>query len=172
MANETFDDFKKKNPHLDGFWPYLDKLKEESDRDSVLISTGYLEQQLKEILLAFMLDDKKVESLVDGGYAPLGAFSSRITACYAFGLITPDEHHDLHQLRKVRNDFAHNMQTSFETQMGEGACPGTGGPREGPRGRSQRPCEPCRMDPRAPSPVPPYHQSVDRGFDRVKSGDA
>ncbi len=74
------------------------------------------EQQLKEILLAFMLDDKKIESLVDGGYAPLGAFSSRITACYAFGLITPDEHHDLHQLRKIRNDFAHGMHTSFETQ--------------------------------------------------------
>lgn len=116
MAEETFDEIKSRNPHLEGFWPYLDKLGEESDRGAVLISTGYLEQQLKDILLAFMVDPEKVRDLVDGGNAPLGSFSSRITACYAFGLITPDEHHDLHQLRKVRNNFAHDMNTSFETQ--------------------------------------------------------
>lgn len=113
---KSFDDFKKRNPHLDGFWPYLEKLREESDRGAVLISTGYLEQQLKDILLAFMVDDTNVSKLLEGGYAPLGSFSSRIAACYAFGLLSENEHYDLHQLRKIRNDFAHDLHTSFETQ--------------------------------------------------------
>jgi len=82
----------------------------------VLISTGYLEEQLKKILLAYFVDDTSLASLVEGGSAPLGAFSARITTCYALGLISKAEHDDLHVLRRIRNDFAHNIHASFKTQ--------------------------------------------------------
>lgn len=48
--------------------------------------------------------------------APLATFSSRITACCALALITEVEHHDLNQLRRIRNDFAHDVGTTFATQ--------------------------------------------------------
>lgn len=102
-------------PHLAKFFPYLDLLNAESDRGRVLISTGYMEEQLKDILLAFMMDTPQAKELVTSGNAPLGTFSSRIAACYTLGLISEREHHDLTLLRKIRNDFAHDMHTSFAT---------------------------------------------------------
>jgi len=105
----------KDMPHLAKFFPYLELLRAESDRGRVLISTGYMEEQLKDILLAFMLDTPQAKELVTSGNAPLGTFSSRIAACYTLGLISDREHHDLTLLRRIRNDFAHDMHTSFET---------------------------------------------------------
>jgi DNA-binding MltR family transcriptional regulator len=108
--------FSETHPHLQEFMVFLDKLKAESDRGMVLISTGYIEEQLKKILLAYFVDDPALRSLVEGGSAPLGAFSARITTSYALGLISKAEHDDLHILRRIRNDFAHNIHASFETQ--------------------------------------------------------
>ena len=122
MPPETYDEFKAKNLHLLKFLPYMELLNKESHRGAVLISTGFLEQQLKDILLAFMLNSAQSEDLVGGHNAPLGTFSSRISACYALGLITEDEQHDLTLLRRIRNDFAHDIHTSFETRSVVDRC--------------------------------------------------
>jgi hypothetical protein len=106
---------REEQPHLAKFYPYLDLLRAESDRGRVLISTGYMEEQLKDILLAFMMDTPQAKELVTSGNAPLGTFSSRIAACYTLGLISEREHHDLTLLRKIRNEFAHDMHVSFAT---------------------------------------------------------
>lgn len=115
MPDEAFEEFKARNRHLVKFWPYIELLNNESDRGAVLISTGYLEQQLSGILLAFTLQVPQATDLVDGHNAPLGTFSARIAAAYALGLITEREHHDLTLLRRIRNDFAHDMLVSFDT---------------------------------------------------------
>ncbi len=109
-------------PHLKEFSVFLEKLRSESDRGMVLISTGYLEEQLKQVLLAFFIEDASLTSLVEGGNAPLGTFSGRITTCYALGLIRKTEHDDLHQLRRIRNEFAHSIHTTFETQSVVDRC--------------------------------------------------
>lgn len=108
---EPFDD-----PYYQPLMDYLDQLKEESPRGSVLISTGYLEEELKKILMAFFVEDADPKVLVDGANVPLGSFSSRIAACYALALITQDERDDLTLLRKIRNEFAHQITASFENQ--------------------------------------------------------
>ena len=66
------DEVLKEYPNLKDFLPYLDELNKESPRGKVLISTGYLEQMLKEILSSFLLKDKVVDDLFEGGNAPLG----------------------------------------------------------------------------------------------------
>jgi hypothetical protein len=106
---------REKYPNLEPFWPFLQTLREESPRGTVLISCGFLEQQLKEILLAFMVDDAAVGELIEGGNAPLGTLSSRISAAYFLGLVTKDEYHDLTLMRRIRNDFAHEVETTFDT---------------------------------------------------------
>lgn len=110
------------HPHLKDFIPWLDLLNKESGRGQVLISSGFLEQQLNDILQAFMVANSGTDTLFEGGNAPLGTFSSRIAACFALGLISEDEHHDLSLIRKIRNDFAHNIHTSFETPSVVSRC--------------------------------------------------
>lgn len=116
MAHETFDQFRNNNPHLEDFLTLLDHLNKESPRGQVLVCCSLLEEQLRRILLCFFLDDPLHGSLVDGANAPLGTFSSRINACHALALITDDERNDLDQMRKIRNEFAHNLKASFENQ--------------------------------------------------------
>ena len=113
---------KDAHPHLEKFWPYMELLENESDRGKVLVSTGFIEQQLKEILLAFTVEGSGGEGLLEGANAPLGTFSSRILACYALGLISESEHHDLNLVRKIRNDFAHDIHTNFETASVVSRC--------------------------------------------------
>lgn len=121
-AIQDFESFKKDNPHLNKFWPYLEVLKKESDRGKVLVSCGFLEEQLKEILLAFMRENAQSAELLDGSNAPLGTFSSRIAAAYALGLIRETENHDLTLIKRIRNDFAHSIETSFETRSVVDRC--------------------------------------------------
>ncbi len=103
------------HPHLREFLPWLDLLNSESERGQVLISTGFLEEQLEEILRAHLLKNAGTKALFDSGNAPLGSFSSRIAACFALGLISADEHRDLTHIRHIRNEFAHKIQTTFAT---------------------------------------------------------
>jgi hypothetical protein len=115
-------ELKKTHPHLEEFWPFLQALNKESPRGKVLISTGFVEEQLKRVILAFMLDESTSRELFEGGNAPLGTLSSRISAAYALGLITHDEWHDLHLIRRIRNDFAHQVTTTFETPAVVSRC--------------------------------------------------
>jgi mannitol operon repressor len=116
------DDLLKTHPHLKNFLPWLDLLNKESARGRVLISTSFMEQQLKDILQAFMIENDGAASLFEAGNPPLGTFSARIGACFALGLISETEHHDLTLIRKIRNDFAHDIHTDFSTQSVVDRC--------------------------------------------------
>lgn len=116
------DALKKQHPNLEKFWPFIQTLNQESDRGRVLISTGFLEEQLKDILLAFFLEKPDARELVEGRFAPLGSFSARIATSYLLGLISEDEYYDLSLIRRIRNDFAHQIETTFETQSVVNRC--------------------------------------------------
>jgi DNA-binding MltR family transcriptional regulator len=116
------EELLQKFPNLKDFVPYLEELNKESPRGKVLVSTGYLEQMLEEILRAFMLGVKTVDDLFEGGNAPLGTFSSRAKMCHALGLISDDEFHDIDQIRRIRNHFAHKMSASFREPTIKDRC--------------------------------------------------
>jgi mannitol operon repressor len=113
MTQSFRDELLEKYPNLKDFVPYVEELNKESSRGKVLVSTGYLEQMLEEILRAFMLEVKTVDDLFEGGNAPLGTFSSRAKMCHALGPISDDEFHDIDQIRRIRNHFAHRISASF-----------------------------------------------------------
>ncbi|MEJ8568860.1 hypothetical protein [Elongatibacter sediminis] len=119
---KELDEFIEANPHLKDFFPFLELLNKESHRGQVLISSSYLEEQLGQMLQAFFLKSPKAKKLVEGGYAPLQSFSARITTCFLLGLISEDERHDLDLIRDVRNEFAHKIHTTFETQCIASRC--------------------------------------------------
>lgn len=112
----------KNSPELADFARLLVELKKESPRGIVLIMAGYLEQDLKELLRAYILDVPSSSALLDGSLAPLGSFGSLIHSCYSFGLVDADEFHDLNLIRKIRNEFAHRVGVSFDTDRVRDLC--------------------------------------------------
>lgn len=98
------------------FTIFLNAFNKESNRGAALSAGAYIDELLREILLAFMLDSKESSDLVDGGHAPLGSFSARASACYLLALIEESEYKQITIIRKIRNEFAHTWgdRISFE----------------------------------------------------------
>ncbi|WP_158805313.1 MltR family transcriptional regulator [Acidisoma sp. L85] len=110
------------HPHLRDFFDFLPGLNKESARGSVLISCSYLDDLIRQILLAFFVESDAGKRLVEGFNAPLGAFSTRSAAAFSLGLISEREFKELAILRRIRNRFAHHVHASFETQEIHDLC--------------------------------------------------
>jgi DNA-binding MltR family transcriptional regulator len=83
-------------------------LSEETDRGCVLMAAAFLDDRLRVLIQSFLIQDAKVQKQVFDMNGALGAFSSRIDFAFLLGLIPQAAHGDLHLLRKIRNEFAHN----------------------------------------------------------------
>ena len=82
----------------------------ESDRACVILSATLLDTALEALLRArFLPNAVSTDSLLDGSNAPLASFSARIDMAYRLGLISAKFARDLHIIRRIRNDFAHNI---------------------------------------------------------------
>ena len=82
----------------------------ESDRAAVILSAAFLDSALELLLKAFLVPcAASTDPLFDSVSAPFGDFSGRIEAAYRLGLIEPTFARALHLIRKIRNDFAHNI---------------------------------------------------------------
>jgi mannitol operon repressor len=106
--------FEETLPRLKEFTDFLPTMNKESERGVVLICCSFIDELLRRVLLAFLVDDKKHVTLIDGFNAPLGTFAARIRAASALGLLAPDEAAECDLLRKVRNFFSHEVRVSFE----------------------------------------------------------
>ncbi|MGY2292150.1 MltR family transcriptional regulator [Pseudomonas sp. SDO528_S397] len=96
-------------------------LRDLDERALVLTLAAFAEDTLGDLLTAFMIPSAASRSLVTGFNAPLGTFSSRIKAAFAFGLISKGQFDDLQHLREVRNKFSHTWKPiSFADPSVEG----------------------------------------------------
>jgi mannitol operon repressor len=102
---------------------WLDEFEKESDRSCALLGAAFLDEQIRGLLEAFFVDDpKRVGELFEGS-GPVATLSSRIEVAYALGFITPTELRDLGLIRKIRNQFAHELHgLSFETESISARC--------------------------------------------------
>lgn len=89
----------------------------ESDRAAAIVAGAMLDEALLAVLRARLVKPiSKGKSLVDGPNGPLGTFSARIDAAHQFGLISKHLARDLHIIRKIRNEFAHEpLEATFNT---------------------------------------------------------
>ena len=88
----------------------IEAFSEESDRGVVLISASLIEDTLEEIIRNKLITpEKKNDELFDTPYAPLKTLSAKINFSYRVGLINKKTHSSFHQIREIRNEFAHGF---------------------------------------------------------------
>ncbi|ANQ26844.1 hypothetical protein BA894_10430 [Vibrio natriegens] len=98
-------DIKDRNQHIENF---LKTLRSESDRGSVIVAASLLDDVLAKLLKARLAPSlEKKDELFDDHSSPFSTFSARIDLAYRLGLLRPNARASLHQLRKIRNNFAH-----------------------------------------------------------------
>jgi DNA-binding MltR family transcriptional regulator len=90
--------------------PYLAELAGQSDRACGIVAAAMLETLLEQILRKRFVPGTSDDLFVT--YGPLSTFSAKVNACAALGLITASERRELHTIRRIRNDFAHDLHKS------------------------------------------------------------
>jgi DNA-binding MltR family transcriptional regulator len=95
--------------HVKALGELIASLGKETDRGAALMACAYLDDQLGELLKTrFVEDHSLTKALIDTAGGPLGSFSVRIDVAYLLGVIPKSARRDLHLLRRIRNEFAHN----------------------------------------------------------------
>jgi len=91
------------------------ELKGESDRAAAIVGASIIESQLEDLLTKAMIPDTQTTSLFDG-HGPLSTLSAKTSIIESVGFLPKDVCTDLHLLRKIRNEFAHQHENlSFES---------------------------------------------------------
>lgn len=106
---------------------FLEEFQNASDRATAVLGAAYLDEVIGDLLVAFMIDENSfVNASILGrgtGRGILDSFSKRTDMAYALGLLRSDEKRDMSLIRKIRNSFAHEIQSlSFDTDEIRNRC--------------------------------------------------
>lgn len=87
-----------------------EEFEKESDRAAAILAVSLIDESLFTLLKSYFIPSANSnDELFEGGNAPLGTFSSKITIAHRLGLISSNLARDIHLLRKIRNSFAHDI---------------------------------------------------------------
>ncbi|EPD42364.1 MULTISPECIES: hypothetical protein [Delftia] len=120
--NDATQPLSETHPHLSGFMDFLADFNKETERGTALAAAAMLDEQLGRIIEAFLIPNKGSKALLDGFNAPLGTFSARIASSFALGLLSEVEYRECDLIRKVRNEFAHQIKVSFTSEKVVSLC--------------------------------------------------
>jgi mannitol repressor len=100
----------------------VDQFRAESDRAAAILAVSFLDNNLRRMLLAYMVDHPRGRDFFESD-RPLATFSSRITLAFGLGLLSPDTFSDLNLIRKIRNHFAHSEEAAtFDSSPSRDWC--------------------------------------------------
>lgn len=103
----------KKTSTSDKYWEafreFLDEFKGETDRAAVIVGAAKLDLIMYQILQRFLLPSPGGSDDLFEGDSPLSTLSSKINILYRLGLIDATFARALHLVRRIRNDFAHEV---------------------------------------------------------------
>ena len=106
LENPPPEDYDEMD-HEEGI-EFAAQFKGTSDRDAAILACVWFDDILAGFIELFSIgDDRVIEKMVNGAYAPLASFSARINFCYFFGLISEEEYEALIALKRIRIPFAH-----------------------------------------------------------------
>lgn len=88
----------------------IKEFSKESDRAAIILVASMFDNALDSLLRNHLIPVSTSEDeLFDGPNPPFGTFSAKINIAHRLGLISTNFTRDLHLIRKIRNDFAHNI---------------------------------------------------------------
>lgn len=89
-----------------------------SDRACAIVCSAYLDDLLESIIFSFLTNASATQNRqLTSQNGPLSTFSSKIVLAYRLGLISKKEFDDLNLVRKIRNLFAHDLNSnSFDCE--------------------------------------------------------
>ncbi len=86
------------------------EFEKESDRAAVILTASIFDNSLTDLLKNYFVSNASAcDELFDGSNAPLSTFSAKIIIAHRLGIISSRFTRDLHLIRKIRNEFAHNI---------------------------------------------------------------
>ncbi len=104
---------KKKDTSLNDMNGFFEYLQGESPRAAVVIAGAFLDEQLRQLILASFSKNRSVALDLVGSEnnfdRPLSSFGSRINLAFCLGIINKIIYEDLHTIRKIRNKYAHQL---------------------------------------------------------------
>ncbi|MGV2975206.1 hypothetical protein AB1P65_07110 [Roseibium alexandrii] len=104
------------DPYYDRLHLFLRSSNGETERGRALVAASLIEEMLEEILKSFLADIKETKKLFDMPNAPLSTLSAKSLMCRSLQLISNAEFRDIDLVRKIRNEFAHNLRCSFSDE--------------------------------------------------------
>lgn len=104
MALKTINHIKG-----DQWQEWMSEFQKESDRACAVLGPAFIYYQLKILLEEFFVDDAEHSAKLLGVSSPIGDFSARINLAFALGFLTKSELRDLGLIRRIRNEFAHEL---------------------------------------------------------------
>jgi DNA-binding MltR family transcriptional regulator len=87
----------------------VEEMNDQSDRGAAIVGAAWLEESISAALESFLHSHPKSWERLLGGNGPLGTFSAKIDLSRLLGLTTDAIWSDLHILRDIRNQFAHQV---------------------------------------------------------------
>jgi DNA-binding MltR family transcriptional regulator len=93
------------------------EIEESHDRAAAVVAAAFVEDRLATALKARFHQDEAITGNLFRSSGPLGSFKAKIDLAYLVGLCSKEAHSDLDIIRRIRNEFAHELTTkTFESQ--------------------------------------------------------
>lgn len=93
----------------ESFEEFVDEFKDETDRAAVIVGAAKLDLVMYQILQRLFLPSTGTTDELLEGDSPLSTLNAKIHILYRLGLIDANFARALHLVRKIRNDFAHEV---------------------------------------------------------------
>ena len=114
---------KVKEEDVSYFSKFLKEFQDETDRGAALVGAALIDSRLDRILSSHLIECKEAKELIEGGNACLSTLSAKSKLCYCLGLITSLEFCEIETIRKIRNEFAHQVHgLDFHNQRVRDLC--------------------------------------------------
>lgn len=97
------------NEALEKVASLISEIEGQSDRAAAIVGAAWIEEELEAAIRSFLIDDKESMKKLLGKSSPLSSFSAKIDLACVLGMCSRVIAKDLHSIREIRNDFAHNI---------------------------------------------------------------
>ena len=87
----------------------IEEIEEQTDRGVAIVGVAWIEETMSAALESFLHSDQKSWDRLFVGNGPLSTFSAKIDLCSLLGMINGTIKSDLHIIRDIRNEFAHQI---------------------------------------------------------------